>query len=129
MQYEYKVVGAPEKGRRKRGAKTRSDRVAAAFEDVLAAEAVEGWEYQRTDLVPVDERRGMFGRRDEVHRAVMVFRRPLRQSVEPVARNPRGAAEETDELVLLPERRERNDTRRPEPEIRLAHSADRRDED
>ena len=77
MTYEYKTVGAPEKGKRKRGARTPSDRVAVAFDMVLQDEAVDGWEYLRTDLLPVIERSGWFGRGHEVQRAVMVFRRLL----------------------------------------------------
>lgn len=77
MVYEYKCIGAPERGKRKRGAKTRSDRVANAMEEAIAAEAVDGWEYMRTDLVPVEERSGLFGRTHEVHRAILVFRRML----------------------------------------------------
>ena len=75
MAYEYKCVGAPEKGKRKRGAKTRSDRVANAMEITIQEQAVDGWEYLRTDLVPIEERSGFLGRTHEVHRAVMVFRR------------------------------------------------------
>ena len=77
MTFEYKAIGAPEKAKRKRGLRSQSDRVALAFEEILQAEAVDGWEYQRTDLLPVIERAGWFGRSHEVHRAVMVFRRPL----------------------------------------------------
>ncbi len=77
MTFEYKTVGAPERAKRKRGLRSQSDRVAAAFEEILRAEAVDGWEYLRTDLLPVTERAGWFGRSHEVHRAVMVFRRPL----------------------------------------------------
>ena len=77
MSFEYKIVGAPEKGKRKRGARTASERVAAAFEEILEAEAVDGWEYMRTDILPVVERNSLFGRRQEAHRAVMVFRRAL----------------------------------------------------
>ena len=76
MSFEYKTVGAPERGKRQRGLRTGSDRVAAAFEEILRAEAVDGWEYLRTDLLPVTERAGWFSRAHEVHRAVMVFRRP-----------------------------------------------------
>ena len=125
MAFEYKVVGAPEKPRRRRGARTPSARVAVAFEEVLGAEAVEGWEYLRTDLVPVEEG-GFFSRRKEVHRAVMVFRRALRREArpEPMPGAPARRREE-DELVLMPERRSRRPARRAEPEIRLAHSADR----
>ena len=77
MKFEYKTVGAPERAKRRRGLRSQSDRVAAAFEEILQSEAVDGWEYQRTDLLPVTERAGWFGRSHEVHRAVMVFRRPL----------------------------------------------------
>jgi hypothetical protein len=77
MTFEYKTVGAPEKGKRQRGARSQSDRVAAAFDEVLQDEAVDGWEYLRTDLLPVTERSGWFARGHEVHRAVMVFRRSL----------------------------------------------------
>ena len=96
MDYEYKCVAAPEKAKRRRGAKTRTDRVAGAMEDILKAEAVGGWEYQRTDLIPVEEKSGLFSRAQEVHRAVMVFRRALRSSVQepayaPVASDPQPA--------------------------------------
>ena len=77
MTFEYKTVGAPEKGKRQRGARSQSDRVVAAFDEVLQGEAVDGWEYLRTDLLPVTERSGWFSRGHEVHRAVMVFRRSL----------------------------------------------------
>ena len=77
MTFEYKTIGAPEKGKRKRGLRSPSDRVAAAFEEILQDQAVDGWDYQRTDLLPVMERSGWFGKSHEVHRAVMVFRRSL----------------------------------------------------
>jgi hypothetical protein len=77
MSYEYKTVGAPEKGKRKRGVRSQSERVAIAFDEILQAEATDGWEYLRTDLLPVMENAGWFRRGHEVHRAVMVFRRSL----------------------------------------------------
>lgn len=79
MSFEYKTVGAPEKGKRKRGARTLSDQAAAAFEEILEAEATDGWEYLRTDILPLIERRSWLGARHEAHRAVMVFRRPLKR--------------------------------------------------
>ena len=77
MAFEYKCVGAPEKAKRKKGARSRSERVARAMEEIIQAEAVDGWEYQRTDLIPVEERSGLFSRAHEVHRAVLVFRRAV----------------------------------------------------
>ena len=75
MEYEYKCIAAPEKARRRRGAKTRTDRVALAIEEILQAETKGGWEYLRADLIPVEEKSGIFGRTQEVHRAILVFRR------------------------------------------------------
>lgn len=99
MDYEYKCVAAPEKARRRRGAKTRSARVAMAMEDILKAESGGGWEYQRTDLLPVEEKSGLFGRTQEVHRAVLVFRRAVASSRPtpvhaPVAAQPTPVAAE-----------------------------------
>lgn len=75
MAFEYKTVGGPERGKRKRGCKTASERVAAAMEELIRAEAADGWEYVRTDLVPVEERTSWLGRRQTLHCAVLVFRR------------------------------------------------------
>lgn len=77
MDYEYKCVGAPERPKRSRRAKTPSDRVARAMEEIIQKAAGNGWEYLRTDLVPVTEKSSFLGRAQEVHRAVMVFRREL----------------------------------------------------
>lgn len=94
MRFEYKTIGAPERGRRQRGAKTRSDRAAVAFADLLSAEAVDGWEYQRTDTIPVEERSGLFGRTQHAQRAVMVFRRALEEDVTDIE----GAAVQPDDM-------------------------------
>lgn len=75
MSMQYKCVAAPERAPKRKGAKTRTERVAACVEDVIAEQAVDGWEYVRTDLFPVEESGGWFSRRQEVHRAVMVFAR------------------------------------------------------
>jgi hypothetical protein len=109
MSFEYKTVGAPERAKRKRGLRTGSDRAAAAFDDVLQAEAVDGWEYLRTDLLPVTDRAGWFGRAREMHRAVMVFRRPLKRAQESeTAVSTRAAPAAT--LVAAP-------AAKPEPEV------------
>lgn len=77
MAFEYKCVGGPERPRRLRGTHSRSDRVAVAMQEIIGAEAVDGWEYLRTDLVPVEEKAGIFSRPQEVHRAVLIFRREV----------------------------------------------------
>jgi len=89
MTVEYKCVGAPERPKRKRGAKSRSDRVAVAMQEIIDAEAVDGWEYLRTDLVPVEEKSGLFGRTQEVHRAILVFHRGHAKAQPVVMPTPR----------------------------------------
>lgn len=102
MAFEYKCVGAPERARRKKGAKTRTDRVALAMQEAIAQEATDGWEYLRTDLIPIEERSGMFGRTHEVHRAVMVFRRSLvrERAQEPELSAPQHPARAEESIRL-----------------------------
>lgn len=106
MPFEYKTVAAPERAKRRRGAKTRTERVAMAVEDLLNEHAVDGWEYLRTDLLPVEERYGFLSRVREVHRAVMVFRRPLPGAATGVARSDRtlaaGPRAESEATALPP---------------------------
>lgn len=117
MAFEYKTVGAPEKGKRQRGARSQSDRVAVAFDEVLQDEAVDGWEYLRTDLLPVTERAGWFGRGHEVHRAVMVFRRSLDPTPNVLAMPPASApAENAFPLRRAPSAEPAPD-RTPAPEV------------
>lgn len=99
--YEYKCVGAPEKAKRRRGAKTRTDRVAHALQDLINREAVDGWEYQRTDLLPVEERTGLFSRMHETHRAVLIFRRARPDTARSVMRRGAEAAEQSDPPIRL----------------------------
>lgn len=77
MAYEYKTVGGPERGKRRRDCHTPSQRAAAAMEELIQAEAQEGWEYLRTDLIAVEERPGFLSRRQVMHCSVLVFRRAV----------------------------------------------------
>lgn len=126
MGYEYKCVGAPERAKRRRGAKTRSDRVAAAMQDVIAAESKDGWEYQRTDLIPMEEKAGLLSRSHEVHRAVLVFRRalagaqPVAAPVAAPAATPEPMAPEPSVKTKEPELAPEPAPEAPEEPIRLA---------
>ncbi|ARE39999.1 hypothetical protein RGUI_1858 [Rhodovulum sp. P5] len=72
--YEYKVMPAPERGRRVRGAKTTADRFAHVVEDTLNAMAAEGWEFLRAETLPCEERKGLTGRSTS-YQNLLVFRR------------------------------------------------------
>jgi hypothetical protein len=74
--FEYKVVPAPHKGTKTKGVKTPEGRFASSIEITLNQMAAEGWEYQRAELLPSDERSGLTG--STTHwRNVLVFRRAL----------------------------------------------------
>ncbi|WP_170409328.1 DUF4177 domain-containing protein [Ruegeria atlantica] len=88
QRYEYKVVPAPQKGTKAKGVKTAEGRFAASVEQVLNQMGQDGWEYQRAELLPSEERSGLTS--STVNwRNVLVFRREIavefssaRESVE-----------------------------------------------
>ncbi|MBE3639839.1 DUF4177 domain-containing protein [Mangrovicoccus algicola] len=91
MSYEYQVIPAPERGQKARGAKTPDARYAAALAQVLNEEAAQGWEFQRAEVLPSQEKQGLTGTRT-VYVNVLVFRR-ARPS--PARELPAEAAAET----------------------------------
>lgn len=75
--YEYKTLPAPRRERRVRGQKAGADAFAAAIQAVLNDQAAAGWEFQRAESLPCDEKKGLFGRRQEVLHALLIFRRAV----------------------------------------------------
>lgn len=78
--FEYKVVPAPNKGKKARGVKGTEARFAFALEDVMNELAMEGWEYQRAEMLPSEERSGLTGTQT-TFRNVLVFRRPRQNDI------------------------------------------------
>lgn len=78
--YEYKVVPAPSKGRKARGVKGTENRFAFAIETVMNDMAASGWEFQRTETLPSEERSGLTSS-TTTFRNIMVFRRPRTDDV------------------------------------------------
>ncbi|QIE54731.1 hypothetical protein G5B40_04305 [Pikeienuella piscinae] len=89
-EYSYKTVAAPRKPRKTRGVRGAEALIAHAVGEIIQAEAANGWEYLRTDSIPVEEGGGVFSRAVTVWRAVMVFRR----AVDAPSRNDAAAAPE-----------------------------------
>ncbi len=75
-QYEYKVVPAPTKGTRAKGAKSVEARFAVALADVMNELGADGWEYQRSDTLPCEVRSGFRGK-NTVFQNMLVFRRKI----------------------------------------------------
>lgn len=79
QRYEYRVVPAPRKGEKARGLKTSEERFAFTLAQVMNSLGAEGWEYQRADALPCDERVGLTGSKT-VFQNVMVFRRAVAET-------------------------------------------------
>ena len=74
--FEYKVIPAPRRGDKARGAKTTADRFAAALTLVMNDLGRDGWEYLRSDTLPCEERVGLTGKSTACQN-MLVFRRTL----------------------------------------------------
>lgn len=74
--YEYKVVPAPKKGLKAKGARTTDERFANAFATLMNELGREGWEYLRAETLPCDER-STFGSKSTNYHNILVFRRLL----------------------------------------------------
>lgn len=72
--YEYKVLPAPDRGLKARGVKGADGRFAHALEVLMNDMGAEGWEYQRAETLPCEERQGLSGK-TTVYRNMLVFRR------------------------------------------------------
>lgn len=73
--FEYKVVPAPRRGIRTKGAKGTAGKFAGAMESILNELGATGWEYIRAESLPVDERQGLSMRKTESYQNVLIFRR------------------------------------------------------
>lgn len=87
QRYEYKVVPAPQKGTKAKGVKTPEGRFANSVEQVLNQMGQDGWEYQRSELLPSEERTGLTGSVTN-WRNLLVFRRAVQAETPPVPEAP-----------------------------------------
>ena len=72
--YEYKVIPAPSRGEKSKGAKGPEARFASTLERVINELAEGGWEFLRAETLPSEERSGLT--QTVTHwRSILVFRR------------------------------------------------------
>ena len=97
--YEYKVLAAPRRAKRAKGAKTPAERFAVMLSELMNTEARDGWEYVRADTLPAEEKKGMLSNPTEVYQTVLVFRRAVSSVVSSpaVARRNAARAEEAED--------------------------------
>ena len=79
--YEYKVVPAPTKGLKARGLKTPESRFANALQQLMNDMGADGWEFQRAETLPSQERSGLTST-VTTYRNVLVFRRARADDLE-----------------------------------------------
>ncbi len=75
--HEYKVVPAPRRGLKARGARRPEDRFARTVESEMNRMAAEGWEFVRSDTLPREHKAGWFSRPVTVFETLLVFRRDI----------------------------------------------------
>ncbi|MBR9864076.1 MAG: DUF4177 domain-containing protein [Rhodobacteraceae bacterium] len=103
QRYEYKAVPAPNRPKKVKGVKTTAGRFAAVLTDTINDLAKEGWEYLRSDSMPVEEKPGLLKSRVETYQTILVFRRALvteTAQVDPVV--AAAPADDTDPEVTAP---------------------------
>jgi hypothetical protein len=79
--FEYKVVPAPKKAGKIKGVKGTEARFAHELAALMNEHGASGWEYQRTDTLPCEERSG-FTKRVTTFQNMLVFRREIRSAEE-----------------------------------------------
>lgn len=70
MNWEYRVVPAPDRAGRQRGVKGAEAKFARTIEDVINHMAASGWEYCRAEMLPETARR-----RSTTYHNLLIFRR------------------------------------------------------
>ena len=80
--YEYKVVPAPTKANKIKGLKGTEQRFAAALAELMNEMGRDGWDYQRTDTLPVEERSGLTGK-TTTFQNMLIFKRNLDGAAQP----------------------------------------------
>ena len=83
--YEYLVLVAPRHPPRIKGIRNPAERFAHAMAEVMNEAGREGWEYLRTDTLPMEARSGWFGGMSVSTPSLLVFRREVARAAEPAA--------------------------------------------
>lgn len=95
--YEYKVVPAPKKPGKIKGVKGTDNKFAAELATLMNTFGADGWEYQRTDTLPCEERQGLTGR-VTTFQNMLIFRRKI--ASEPAEAAPAAPPVATPEPML-----------------------------
>ena len=74
--FEYQVVPAPRKGKSVRKIRGNDAKFANTISELMNEMAADGWEYQRAETLPCEERQGLTGKTVK-YPSMLVFRREI----------------------------------------------------
>lgn len=126
MTFEYKIVPAPVRGLKAKGIKTAEDRFANALQTAINEWAADGWEYQRADTLPCEQREGLMGK-TTVYQNMLVFRRvkevakPIAAPAEPPVLAPPPKAEDArmiEKTLVAPSKPDADGDPAPDTEVK-----------
>ena len=105
--YEYKSVPAPNRAKKAKDLKGTPERFALSVDDALNAMAADGWEFLRSETLPVEERKGLKGTQKSFQ-SLLIFRREVGEATIVAAPQVEGALPplELGEPEHVPERTE-----------------------
>jgi len=81
-QYEYKVLPTPRRAKRAKGVKGEPARFAHVLTEAINAEAKDGWEYYKSETLPMEMRPGFLKSRVETFQSLLIFRRLIEVKTE-----------------------------------------------
>ncbi|MBB4020430.1 MULTISPECIES: DUF4177 domain-containing protein [Actibacterium] len=96
--FEYKVVPAPTRGQKIKGVKTTQERFAHVLATLMNDLGRDGWEYQRADTLPCEERQGLTGK-TTTFQNMLIFRRALPEQAAPAPMPQAEEAPKTPEEI------------------------------
>ena len=116
--YEYNVLPAPRRTKRAKGVKGEPARFAYNLTELMNLQAAEGWEYFKSETLPMEAKAGMFKGVTETFQTVLIFRRlieekdqgeitsftpPIEAKPDPVVEAPKERVEPTPLRAVEPE--------------------------
>ena len=112
---------APRRGQKGKGVKGTEARFAFAVQTLMNDMASEGWEFQRAETLPSDERQGLKGTQT-IYRDLLVFRRLRPEEEAPV--NPVPVVSDQAEEHVQPDADDMPDMANENPDHEMADHAD-----
>lgn len=81
-QFEYKAVPTPRRGKRAKGVKGEPARFAHVITETINEFAKDGWEYYKSETLPMEAKNGLFKGRVETFQSLLIFRKAVTDNTD-----------------------------------------------